>query len=210
MTIDDCFRQFSTPEKLSHQDTWFCNRCKKHKQAVKKIQIFKVPPVLIINLKRFKGLQTKQNTLVHFPVKGLDMSEYVISQRQKQDEPLIYDLIGVSNHYGQLLAGHYTAYSKNNGTWYRFNDDQVDQIDNEAQIVSNAAYNLFYARRDIKFERLDYRKIRRGLKNTGEGDGETAGDNMVVGGGKKIVAYSATPSILNKEEEDNHKKEDNN
>ena len=158
--IDDCFRQFMTPEKLSHQDTWFCSRCKKHKQAVKKIQIFKTPRILIINLKRFKGLQTKQNTLVHFPLKGLDMSEYVISQKQKTNEPLIYDLFGVSNHYGQLLAGHYTAYAKNEGVWYRFNDDQVEQIDNENSIVSNAAYNLFYARRDIDFNDLDYQKIR--------------------------------------------------
>jgi ubiquitin carboxyl-terminal hydrolase 4/11/15 len=37
VTIDDCFKQFMTPEKLSHQNTWFCNRCKQHKQAVKKI-----------------------------------------------------------------------------------------------------------------------------------------------------------------------------
>ena len=37
VTIDDCFRQFMIPEKLSHSNQWFCNRCKSHKQAVKKI-----------------------------------------------------------------------------------------------------------------------------------------------------------------------------
>lgn len=57
VTIDDCFRQFMTPEKLSNQNGWFCSRCKMHKQAVKKFQVFKVPPILIINLKRFKGMQ---------------------------------------------------------------------------------------------------------------------------------------------------------
>jgi len=35
----------------------------------------------------------------------------------------MYDLFAVSNHYGQLLGGHYTAYAKNGDTWYRFNDD---------------------------------------------------------------------------------------
>ena len=49
---------------------------------------------------------------------------------------MIYDLFGVSNHYGQLLAGHYTAYAKNNGIWYRFNDDHVDEVENQNQIVS--------------------------------------------------------------------------
>jgi len=35
----------------------------------------------VINLKRFKGMQQKQNTLVHFPLKGLDMNNHIISQR---------------------------------------------------------------------------------------------------------------------------------
>jgi ubiquitin carboxyl-terminal hydrolase 22/27/51 len=42
----------------------------------------------------------------------------------------MYDLFGVSNHYGQLLAGHYTAYAKNDGAWYKFNDDIVEEIEN--------------------------------------------------------------------------------
>jgi hypothetical protein len=34
---------------------------------------------LIINLKRFKGMQQKQNTLVHFPLEGLDLGNLIIS-----------------------------------------------------------------------------------------------------------------------------------
>ncbi len=75
----------------------------------------------------------------------------------------MYDLFGVSNHYGQILAGHYTAYAKNQSHWYRFNDDQVDDLE-ESQIVSNAAYNLFYARRDIDFENINYDEIKNELK----------------------------------------------
>ncbi|CDW79869.1 ubiquitin carboxyl-terminal hydrolase family [Stylonychia lemnae] len=159
VTIDDCFKQFMIPEKLSHQNTWFCNKCMVHKQAVKKIQIFKTPPILILNLKRFKGNQTKQNSFIDFPVRGLDMSEYVISQKQKQSSNLVYDLFAVSNHYGQLLGGHYTAYAKNHDTWFRFNDDQIEEIEDESQIVTNAAYNLFYQRRDLNFRNLNYFKI---------------------------------------------------
>ena len=94
------------------------------------------------------------------------MNNFVISQRQREAEPLVYDLFGVSNHYGQLQGGHYTAYSKNDGEWFRFNDDEVEEIENEASIVSNAAYNLFYARRDIKFDNLDYSAIRNVLKSS--------------------------------------------
>lgn len=101
---------------------------------------------------------------MHFPLKGLDMNKYVISEKQRNEEPLIYDLYGVSNHYGQLLGGHYTAFVKNNGVWYKFNDDQVDEIENEQHIISHAAYNLFYARRDIDFEHINYNLIKNKLR----------------------------------------------
>jgi hypothetical protein len=61
------------------------------------------------------------------------------------------------------LAGHYTAYAKNDGVWYKFNDDQVEDIEDESSIISNAAYNLFYARSDIDFGNLDYEDIRNRL-----------------------------------------------
>ena len=28
ITIDDCFRLFNRPEKLSWQNEWYCNKCK--------------------------------------------------------------------------------------------------------------------------------------------------------------------------------------
>jgi hypothetical protein len=40
----------------------------------------------------------------------------------------------------------------------------VDEIENENTIISNAAYNLFYARRDIDFEHIDYERIKNKLK----------------------------------------------
>lgn len=148
-----------TPEKLSNQNAWFCSRCKMHKQAVKKFQVFKVPPILIVNLKRFKGMQQKQNTPVYFPLEGFDMSNHVIGG-QAGNESMIYDLFGVSNHYGQLQGGHYTAYAKNDGVWYKFNDEAVEEIENTASIVSPAAYNLFFQRRDMDFTNLDYEALR--------------------------------------------------
>ena len=114
-----------------------------HKQAVKKIQVYNVPPVLIINLKRFRGSNAKQNTLVNFPLKGLDMSEFVVSRERPPSRPL-YDLFAVSNHQGQLSQGHYTAFTLNRDTWYHFNDHKVRQASEQDAIVSSAAYILFY------------------------------------------------------------------
>lgn len=87
---------------LSQNNAWYCNRCVSHKQAVKKIQVYNVPPVLIINLKRFRGTSTKQDTFVNFPINGLDMSEFVVSSDSGPTSKPIYDLFAVSNHFGTL------------------------------------------------------------------------------------------------------------
>ena len=60
----------------------------------------------------------------------------------------IYDLYGISNHFGSLNGGHYTAYGKNiDGKWYNFNDSSVSSSSGKS-VVTDAAYLLFYRRRD--------------------------------------------------------------
>ena len=57
----------------------------------------------------------------------------------------VYDLYAISNHFGTLSGGHYTAYCKNaiNGKFYEFDDTSVSPIE-DAKIATNAAYVLFY------------------------------------------------------------------
>lgn len=57
----------------------------------------------------------------------------------------VYDLFAVSNHYGGLGSGHYTAYAKNNNIWYDFNDSSVREL--RQSPVTDAAYVLFYRQR---------------------------------------------------------------
>lgn len=67
---------------------------------------------------------------------------------QDEADPIYYDLIGVSNHYGSLNGGHYTASCKNadTGKWHYFNDSSVSSC-SKSKIVSPAAYLLFYRKR---------------------------------------------------------------
>ena len=74
------------------------------------------------------------------------MKEFI---KMKQDGvSTIYDLYAVSNHYGSLNGGHYTAHAKNiDGSWYNFNDSSVS-LANTNRVCSSGAYVLFYRRRD--------------------------------------------------------------
>lgn len=61
----------------------------------------------------------------------------------------MYDLYAVSNHFGSLSGGHYTAFACNPHykKWFNFDDTDVSRA-NESEIVSKAAYVLFYRRRN--------------------------------------------------------------
>jgi len=146
--LSECLKLYTSQEKLGADDAWYCPNCEKHQQATKKFDLWSLPEVLIIHLKRFsynRYWRDKIDTLIEFPVKNLDMTEYVINSSHGQ---AVYDLISVSNHYGGMGGGHYTAYGKNktDGNWYYFDDSSVTQTNEEA-VVTKAAYVLFYQRR---------------------------------------------------------------
>lgn len=124
ITLDECLDEFEKAEVLSEQDMWYCPRCKEHRRASKKFDLWKSPDILVCHLKRFSAAgyrRDKLDVLVDFPVEGLDLTERVISKEDGKGE--IYDLIAVDEHFGGLGGGHYTAYAKNflDGNWYSYN-----------------------------------------------------------------------------------------
>uniref|UniRef100_A0A671VL28 Ubiquitin carboxyl-terminal hydrolase n=1 Tax=Sparus aurata TaxID=8175 RepID=A0A671VL28_SPAAU len=149
VALRECIELFTTMETLGEHDPWYCPTCKKHQQATKKFDLWSLPRILVVHLKRFsynRCWRDKLDTVVDFPIRDLNMSEFVCDPKAG---PYTYDLIAVSNHYGGMGGGHYTAYGKNkvDGKWYYFDDSSVSSA-TEDQIVTKAAYVLFYQRRD--------------------------------------------------------------
>ncbi|CAK4658374.1 hypothetical protein LEN26_013559 [Aphanomyces euteiches] len=151
LTLDDCFKKFTSPEQLDQDNLWYCSTCKEHRQATKTMQLYKLPDVLILSLKRFEYrnevVRDKLDTMVDFPLDGLNMAPYCLSADDNSDE-FLYDLYAVTNHFGSMGFGHYTAFAKDKATnlWYTFDDSTVTAMP-ASNVVSNAAYILFYKRR---------------------------------------------------------------
>lgn len=124
ITLEECLDEFERAEVLSEQDMWYCPRCKEHRRASKKFDLWKTPDILIAHLKRFSSSgwrRDKLDVMVDFPIDGLDLTSRVIHKEDGKAE--VYDLIAVDDHYGGLGGGHYTAYAKNfvDGRWYNYN-----------------------------------------------------------------------------------------
>jgi len=148
VSLDSCLELFTTQEKLGPEDPWYCSNCKKHQQATKKFDLWRLPQVLFVHLKRFsyrngRSYREKLETFVDYPIDGLDLTKYL---KGKSDVPPIYDLYAASLHYGGLGGGHYTASCKNakTGKWYRFDDSSVNAEQEGSKLQTAAAYLLFY------------------------------------------------------------------
>ncbi|KAH7397278.1 ubiquitin carboxyl-terminal hydrolase 2 [Pyrenochaeta sp. MPI-SDFR-AT-0127] len=140
--VRDCLRSYCAAERLSGDEVWRCPRCKKDREAVKKITITRAPDTLVIHFKRFSASRTesarKVRTPVHFPLQGLDMGPFIeppmlpeqemyVAQKAndgsaqlagvKSDPtmngPFVYNAYAVIWHIGATLgSGHYTAFVK--------------------------------------------------------------------------------------------------
>uniref|UniRef100_A0A3P9D6M0 ubiquitinyl hydrolase 1 n=1 Tax=Maylandia zebra TaxID=106582 RepID=A0A3P9D6M0_9CICH len=164
-TLEQCLNLFTKPEVLAPEEAWYCPKCQQHREASKQLLLWRLPNVLIIQLKRFSFRsfiwRDKINDMVDFPVRNLDLSKFCIGQKDEMQQPPIYDLYAVINHYGGMIGGHYTAYARlpsdknsqrSDVGWRLFDDSTVTMVD-ESQVVTRYAYVLFYRRRNSPVER---------------------------------------------------------
>ncbi|GAB7348787.1 hypothetical protein MBLNU459_g7510t1 [Dothideomycetes sp. NU459] len=200
ITLDDCFAETGKTEILSEENAWYCARCKELRRASKTLEMWTVPDILVLHLKRFSGERYRRDKVditVDFPLEGLDLSKRI---GYKEDgKEYIYDLFAVDNHYGGLGGGHYTAYAKNfyDGNWYDFNDSFVNQ-QNPDKVVSPAAYLLFYRRRSSQPLGPPYlQELVNKARNPSEGDSADASDvDSESGEGARLGDRSSISSRL--------------
>ncbi|ESK87571.1 ubiquitin-specific protease [Moniliophthora roreri MCA 2997] len=168
MPLQRCLDAFFNTEVMEKDDAWDCPQCKQKQRASKQLSLARLPPILVIHLKRFEAngrFSDKIDTFVDFPLKSLDFTSYMPpplpagadhgrlnggvpmspDDPRSQMPPYKYDLYGVTNHTGNLSSGHYTAYVASGGGWKYCDDSTIKDVDHK-QVVSQKAYVLFYKR----------------------------------------------------------------
>ncbi|VDP05310.1 unnamed protein product [Heligmosomoides polygyrus] len=113
---------FSETERLKPEESWYCTKCRDHVEATKKLELFRLPPILIVQLKRFVYTATyqtvhrrsKDERRVVYPVASLDMSPF-LAESAPTGQNTIYDLTGVVCHSGSSYFGHYVSIGRLSG-----------------------------------------------------------------------------------------------
>ena len=148
LTIYDSLELFKKEEILDGEEKWKCGKCNKYQKAMKKMEIYKTPEYLIIQLKRFKQrgvlmsniLGNKNETLIDYK-EILNLNDFVVGPDKEKS---IYLLYGVVIHKKILNGGHYYSFCKNNGDWLFYNDLEAGYCHDP---INKDAYLLFYKRK---------------------------------------------------------------
>ncbi|XP_055607561.1 ubiquitin carboxyl-terminal hydrolase 8 isoform X2 [Uranotaenia lowii] len=151
--LQDCLEMYFNGERVAG---WHCPNCKQNQDAIKKLDISRLPSILVVHFKRFyadpEAISTvyrKKQNYVKFPLVDFDISKFIAPSEMNRNKNLRrrrYHLYGVSNHYGSMESGHYTAFCRNSmhQKWYKFDDHTVSSLDG-SDVCSSAAYILFYS-----------------------------------------------------------------
>ncbi|XP_070983191.1 ubiquitin carboxyl-terminal hydrolase 32-like [Oncorhynchus clarkii lewisi] len=80
VSLDSCLKAFTSEEELGEDELYYCSKCKTHRLATKKLDLWRLPPILIVHLKRFQfvnGRWIKSQKIVQFPRESFDPSVYL-------------------------------------------------------------------------------------------------------------------------------------
>lgn len=141
--IHSALKKFTNLEDL--EELYSCVHCKKKTKVSKQLKIAKLPPILTIQLKRFEhfnGQGSKIDSHVQIPL-VLSMEDYVTEKSSMLGNGGTYQLFGIVVHIGSVNTGHYIAYVKKDGMWFKFDDSTVTRVTQE-DVLSVRAYLLFY------------------------------------------------------------------
>lgn len=114
ISLDSCLRAFTSEEELGEDELYYCSKCKTHRLATKKLDLWRLPPILvggarlaqiaqilaayqphmchaltfqIVHLKRFQfvnGRWIKSQKIVKFPRESFDPSAFLAPRDTEQ------------------------------------------------------------------------------------------------------------------------------
>ena len=123
-----------------------CDRCGKQGHATLQGSISRLPPTLILVLKRFTNTNMKIRRRVNVNVKETNMSQWISFPHVLKNISPLYSTFAVVEHHGGSRGGHYVSYTKHNDTWLNYDDTSNRVVKEESDLVNDDSYIFFMSR----------------------------------------------------------------
>ena len=138
------FDDYIKKDRLTGDNKYYCNYCKKLVDAEIYAKILMPPLYLLINIDYGKHKKYMPRSIKYDDV--IDITKYLSFN---YGSPSKYKITGICSHFGESGSyGHYIAFCRNkeNSKWYQFNDSLVTECRREDIINGGNPYLLLYER----------------------------------------------------------------
>jgi ubiquitin C-terminal hydrolase len=149
--LDACIRAAFAPETI---DDYHCDKCKKASRAQMTTQISRLPPFLIVALKRFTNAGHKVRGKIVWNLETTDLSQVLSFHRNPFGEARLekqYTTVSVIEHIGGVHGGHYHMFNKQKDKWYNYDDSSVRSVPPE-QVVTDDSYIMIMVPKAVENE----------------------------------------------------------
>ena len=149
-TVREALEKYLERETLVGDEQWFCPKCKQKVDATKKIDLWKLPPVLVVHLKRFEfDMHSFRFRKIDSHLRAPELFDLSSLCFSEQKDGAAYRVTCVANHLGGYGSGHYTATCRvgcpATGPFYYFDDSCVERLGSQQPVGANA-YVVFLTR----------------------------------------------------------------
>ena len=127
-------------------DDYECENCKTRGQVDLEHTISKLPPVIILSLKRFDNNNNKIRTKIDIDLDKTDFAKWISFPSVAKHISTEYTIFAAIEHHGGSRGGHYLSYAKHNGAWISYDDQQISDVPTD-RVINNDTYVLFMTRK---------------------------------------------------------------
>ena len=144
-TLFDSIGHYVISENMRGDNQIDCENCGGLRAGKIKKSVYIPPPILVFCFNRFDNEGHKISKRIDFPI---DNVRFPMLFEKVENHATTYDLVGIGNHSGNLLGGHYWAYCRSGSRWIKADDETISDISCDLLVSSNAYY-IVYQRRGI-------------------------------------------------------------
>jgi len=154
-SLTSCVEKAFDKEILSDYQ---CDKCKVRGQTHLENTISKLPPTLIVSLKRFDNNNNKISTKIDVDLDKTDFRKWISFPSVAKHISTEYSVFAAIEHHGGSRGGHYISFVKHDNSWICYDDQQIREVSLE-NVINNDTYVLFMTRLPYKSPEPIYTKV---------------------------------------------------
>ncbi|KNE58534.1 hypothetical protein AMAG_04101 [Allomyces macrogynus ATCC 38327] len=150
VALEDVLASYVEAEDVPDFD---CAKCQQRQRARKRETIYRLPPVLLVHVKRFHfdvAGSSKNACAIAVPWRNVNLAPYTTHGAGKS----MYDMISLINHLGDFEGGHYFTAARRGDVWHVFDDDAVHVAAATDPITSRDVYVLCLQRQGVAMDEV--------------------------------------------------------